>query len=241
MGITFIAPAVANDLVGGTTITLGVPAGTLDGDFMIAVVWGVGGAGAPAVPAGWSDASPGGIPHIDAAFNSSGAMFRFASSEPASYVFTFPTARSPLLGYICTYRGLSHFLTDIKQGEVVGAPPQVATRPVETNTVGAGDLLIHQPMMGVTQFGTLVTITPDAALNRRADIPAIGATGLEFQRLTATDEIYNAVANFPARTLTVDNTIHLGNIFGLNTMFRPIAAQTDVPGFGFGQAGAHFG
>lgn len=233
MAISFVAIATArNDA--GATLTINVPAGTADGDLMIACLY-TSGAAVFLAEAGWVDY--GVVPAISAANKFTSLMHRFASGEPASYTFDVPAAVGAKDGYICTYRGITTYSVDIKFAEFAGGPPPKPNNiAAQVNPVGAVDLLLHRPIFGLTQFGTLVTHTVDAALNRRGDVPVIGSTGVAFERLTATDEIYNGVADYPARTLTIDNTGHNGNMWSLNILMRPLLAQVvgSAPGFGFG-------
>lgn len=84
---------------GSTSLTLNVPAGVQNGDLLIAVVFGSGGAVGDWIQTSWTWA----VEQNNAATNL-GISYRIASSEPASYAFTTTTSRR-LGGMIMAFRG----------------------------------------------------------------------------------------------------------------------------------------
>lgn len=219
MAITFVGFASAFDNAAGTTLTISVPTGTSNGDLMIAFLFAPSsGVIPPSLETGWVD---DGIPPATIVqVRESRAMHRFASGEPASYTFDWSANPGERQGYICAYRGISVYTVDtLSFGESAGAGSQAVVRAAQTNPVGAKELLIHQPVIGRTQFGAAVDFALDGALTLR------GATGITNAQIdvAASDEIYNNVADFPARTQTVNDGG--GNVWGMAGMLRPISLQ----------------
>lgn len=92
----FVDSATTSLASKATTITIAVPAGTADGDILVAVVF-IDAGTTFTVPAGWTEA-------VDTNFRPSALVaYKSAASEPANYTFT--AARNDLMfGAILTYR-----------------------------------------------------------------------------------------------------------------------------------------
>lgn len=107
MPIAFRAADGANTGTGtATSIAVNVPAGTVDGDVMVAVVFTTGGTGAEiSAPAGWTTVNNTEVGTVLAV----ATFYRVASSEPASYTFTFDTTSSRQGGaIISSYSGVDN-------------------------------------------------------------------------------------------------------------------------------------
>lgn len=98
-----VATAFTQNAAAGNTLVINKPAGTLEGDVMVALV-SVGGSTAgyswSGIPTGWASAGTIGN-YLMLATATAGA------SEPASYTFTFSTSLVKLAGAIITLRGVA--------------------------------------------------------------------------------------------------------------------------------------
>lgn len=92
---------------GGTSassIIVSVPSQTIDGDFLLAITNGPVGTVTP--PAGWTLLGA----FADGSATQSNAYYRYASSEPANYTFTFPSSSACRVAMIC-FGGVHGILT----------------------------------------------------------------------------------------------------------------------------------
>lgn len=88
----------------GSSLTLPVPTGTLDGDLMF-LYFMVDTTSAPATSAGWTSLATIGLD--GGPTRQARVWYRVASSEPADYTITFGALSSACLGAITTYRGVT--------------------------------------------------------------------------------------------------------------------------------------
>jgi hypothetical protein len=148
--MTFVNGAGNGNASNNGLITVAVPAGVVDGDFMLACV----GYGATAAScAGWTPFDTGG------AFNAT-MLWRIASSEPANYTFS-GGGSGFMEGAIVAYRGPTS-IDDFKN-QITVPPSPMATQSL--TATGAGDyvvLLFGQNSGNVPHFTTTGgTLTKD--------------------------------------------------------------------------------
>jgi hypothetical protein len=184
--------SIANN---STTIDINKPAGVIDGDVMIASI------AFSVVAMPLTITAPSGWTEVRKATNGGGsaygvAIFRkAASSEPASYIWTFPSALY-LAGGISAFSGVDNATTvDVESGGAgANAPSVTTTQP--------GDMLIasffgnanqtFSPPVGMTEaFDRVTTSTTFTSVEQAYALrPAAGATGSK----TPTSGTANAAA-----------------------------------------------
>lgn len=95
----FVASAATQQTAAAAALTINKPAGTIDGDFMVAIVCAAGGADTWTGDTGWTEvADQGASPTLRLAYKAAGA------SEPSSYTFTSTGSGQLKSGVILTYR-----------------------------------------------------------------------------------------------------------------------------------------
>ena len=109
MAVALRAAGTGTHVSSGTTLTLNLPAGTQEGDYLIAFIHSQASTATVdfAPPAGWTKIGPSFTPN--SATNRVTSMFaKFAgSSEASTYVFTAPLTGDRMLGVIHAYTGVN--------------------------------------------------------------------------------------------------------------------------------------
>lgn len=103
MSIVFLGSSnVSNGLAQGTSAVVPKPGGVVDGDFLLAFI-SLGNTGTVVAPAGWTEV----VLAVNTAPNLQNRIYwRLASSEPATWTWTFPSAA--YVGIVHATRGVSH-------------------------------------------------------------------------------------------------------------------------------------
>lgn len=164
MAIAFRAAATGTRGGAASPCTVNVPAGVVNGDVMVAVVM-AGGANTLTPPAGWTQ--------LDVAFSlgpSIGSWYRVASSEPASYNWTYSGSLN-VTGIISAYSGVDT-TTPVPQHSAWHrrTSSTLITGDSITTTVN-GTWILH---LGGDSSAT--TITQPSGWNQRANPNAGGTT-----------------------------------------------------------------
>lgn len=218
---SFIAEAHVES--NATTITISVPTGTLDGHLMILAVsetstWAV----SDAVSQGWTVIT--GAPFDRRGTSTANHMavyYKWAASEPASYTFNGTGVGTFGQGFIGTY--------DV--GDVTTLASEVdnttgsGTDTVSTSTTASADPNAFDEVIvyvyGGQGFHSVLTITPDAAVNDRYKAAnAAGPSNQEFLGLA--DEDFTVAANYPSRTFSCKwssadfNGVQIVRLTGIN-------------------------
>ena len=165
MAIAHIAStSAATPNTTSTTLTVNVPAGTLDGHVMVAFVASFGGANVPADETGWTTigSTDGGA--------SIKTYRRVASSEPASY--TFDALADGIIAVISTYSGVDTLNPINVSGAFLGSATEVTNEDAPSITTTAdGCRLIF---VNATQ--SVVTHTAPSGYTQR-QAPGAAANG----------------------------------------------------------------
>jgi len=157
MAITFRAAASNSGNV--TTLTIDKPAGTVDGDIMVAAIGINGGSGVAitTVPTGWTL-----IRRTDNSTNVGLAVYwRVASSEGSSYDWVFDT-RLKHSGGICTWYNNDATPVDAENGQTTASSTDHAA-PTITPTV-SNCMLVASYVVGIA-----ANWTADGAMTERVD------------------------------------------------------------------------
>jgi len=137
-GISLRAATVSNNAAGGSTLTIGLPAGTMSGDVMVAFVVVRTANNTITPPAGWN---------LVLRQNSSSSLATASyvkvagSSEPASYTWSFSTS-GEASGWIASYIGVNN-TTPV---DVAHAQYNPSTSNVDNSgvtTTAANDMLVY--------------------------------------------------------------------------------------------------
>ncbi|HEX6938314.1 MAG TPA: hypothetical protein VF158_02805, partial [Longimicrobiales bacterium] len=197
------------------TLTLNVPSGTTDGDYLLAVVSAYSNR-VITPPSGWTeveglaDASP---------FVQIRAYARVASSEPASYNWGLDLAR-PFGGCMLRIDG-QHATTPVDDSASAVDPDTndtTATMPSVTTT--ADDTLLVCGYVFTT--GTARTFSPPSGMTEQADLHPSGSGG--FIHLGVFTETLASSGATGARDATASAQIDIGGI-GLSLAIAPAASE----------------
>lgn len=183
----------------GLNLTINVPAGTTDGDCMLAFVL-TGTATTAATQASWTtlDSQTGG-PTVK-------SFSRIASSEPASYTFTVVDAQASI-GGIVTYSG-SHATTPVNQHAAFNRLTSTTNVSATTVTPSVDACMI----VFIGGSGAGASMTPPSGYTERVDVDnGGGGLNIEFAELlqttaTATGTVTatnNASANTQATVVAI--------------------------------------
>ncbi|MFI1535564.1 hypothetical protein [Streptomyces anandii] len=105
MSISYVATATAvTSTITDASLACNVPTGTTDGDVMVAIVSRPSGTATVSTPSGWDVLS--GFPVQNSGGITLAGFYRVASSEPASYTFSFSTGKCLIA--ISSYRGVDN-------------------------------------------------------------------------------------------------------------------------------------
>jgi hypothetical protein len=177
--IEFIASAQFQTTSRTTTLAIGKPAGTQQGDLMVAFM-AVNGNCTWTGDSGWTEViDQGATPSLRVAYLVAGA------SEPSSYTFTFSKDESKSSGVIATFRNAAY---DVVGTISTTSPSNVQTAPSITLSTGNSAILAFFASMSAGRTwsnatsGLISTATdsdvepPSLALYRELDLPS-GSTG----------------------------------------------------------------
>ena len=166
MAITFVAAATARSTATGTSLSCNVPAGTADGDFMVAQVQGrISSVVGVVQMAGWTEQqnSDGVVGHQHRVYT------RTASSEPASYSATSTSATS-LAVTITTWRPTSGYRISVEQSSAEN------DLTLDTTVTSGGVTTASTDTVVVSCFGvnegaapTRIPLTLNASQTKRAE------------------------------------------------------------------------
>lgn len=174
MAVAYRSSTSANKVASsGQNLVLNVPAGTVDGDVMVAYVLTATGTTA-ATQASWTalDNQTGGP--------TAASFYRIASSEPASYTFTVVDAQSSN-GLIVTYSG-THATTPINQHSAWNRLTSTANATANTVTPSVDNCMI----LYLAGAGTSTAITPPAGYTERVDFVVASTANVELAELLQT-------------------------------------------------------
>lgn len=173
MAIAFRAAASAIYSVGSTTVTINVPTGTTNNDFMVMFMSGgnMGAGRSITTPTGWNliDATTG--------TNSGGSSdylntyWRVASSEPASYtVNTFASGGADGgIGAILSYSGSSGTMRTHGTAKTSGTSSTTSSTPATLSGVGSTDMVVIGYMIGAGALSGACT-APGGTWNTRVNV-----------------------------------------------------------------------
>ncbi len=203
--ITYISSTKTQNITNSTSLVISKPAGTIDGDLMVAFV-NSNDSGTTWTGAGWTEA-------IDS--TASAIYYKIASSEGSSYTFT-NSASSLLQGYILTYRNAAW--------DTIGTFSTLSGSPVAPaiTTTGGYNTVIAYFKAGNTTSATFTTPSPYTVVDSDSDDTATSSSSAIFSR-----------SGFPAGTTgTVTSTISSGSLArGILLSIKPSGA-TGVPAGG---------
>jgi hypothetical protein len=215
MAVAFRAAATGTKTGGsGLNLVINVPAGTADGDVMVAMVL-TGTGTTAATQASWTT--------LDSQTTGPTArsFYRIASSEPASYTFTVVDAQTST-GAIVTYSG-SHATTPINQHAAYNRLTSTTSISATTVTPSVDNCMI----VFLGGAGAAASATPPSGYTERADISQGGIT-VEAAELLQTTAAATGTVTATASAST--------NTQGTVVAIAPPTAATGSyqPGFGFG-------
>lgn len=201
-------------------VIVNVPAGTVDGDAMIAVVsmrhsTAIG----LVTPTGWQQLR---LDTYASNLGRTGIYFRRASSEPASYTFSCASSVDRMVASILVYENVNSVLPrDVALGQSNASSTSVTAPSVTTNHEGV--MLLY---VGTTNFGT--TFTEPSGMTERSDknTGTLDATGL-------THEIAEELLTSPGATGTnvgtaVDAAENLGQHLGLEPQYDIVTRHNNL-------------
>ena len=172
MSVTFVASAVFKANTNGTTIVLPKPAGTVEGDILIALAFHNGFAAALwTPPSGWVE-----LEDRNQNQGSNGPNFTYAvkvagPSEPSSYTFTNAESRPARGGVIMAFRGGDKdnpINGDANANDDAASSPNPITCPSVTTTVA--DCMILRMSCSQWSGGTAGNHTAPAGYTEREDL-----------------------------------------------------------------------
>lgn len=220
--------SIAGTATGGQALVIPKPAGTVDGDVLVAVVGQVSTSGSALItpPAGWlllaSQATANGQAEL---------FYRVAASEGASYAFTVsggdPHAAA---GLIASYVGMELSPTIDAVGSQHNASSTSATAPSVAPTV-SGDTLVCCYSADGTTNTTTITSTPPGGMTERADTARFGSPISEYSvtvdvQVSLNDVLLGGTSPTGAKTAALsaarENT-------GFAVLLRPVAAPPPPP------------
>ncbi len=153
----FKAEATAISAVGATSLTIPVPAGTVQGDLLIAghVMDSTSSAVTATTPTGWTLATPS---QFNGNTSRTTTYWRFApASPPTSYTFTFSGSASGAAGFMASYTGADTTSPIDVAGSQANATSTTVTAP-DLTAVSAPTTLVT--IMGVDNVATITPTTP---------------------------------------------------------------------------------
>lgn len=247
MAIAYRAVASANN-TGTATLTIDMPAGTVDNDIMLALIVATDSDGIPSIsaPAGWTEIASNTI----GTSTRLSAFWKRASSEGASYEFTMSGTASGKYqnGCILSYSGCAVTGSPINAFSTVGYLTSNTTlRAGGVTTTYAGVMLVF---LGGTYSAPGETATPPSGMSERfdsspagvvvhgygADVTqaAAGASGDKDATLSGTNAVKHAflialVPNVAPGTPTLSSPEDLGH-FTLGETIDLTASGTDANG-----------
>jgi hypothetical protein len=179
------------------SISLAKPAGTAQGDLLLAVISHQSGAAASMVPpTGWTA-----VPNTDYSDGNNArihAWYKFAgASEPSSYTFTMSGSSQAIAGGMLAITGASGTPINASGGQVTSTNSLYLTAPSITTTA-AKTLLVYGGAINTPLF-----ITPPAFMRERFDVGTTGTYNVETE--VATQAVTTAGAT-GVRTAYVSNS-----------------------------------
>jgi len=196
------SPAVRSSSSGSAnhpsaSITLAKPAGTAQGDLLLAIVSHQSGAAVSMTPpSGWT-AVPN-ADYSDANNTRVHAWYKFAgASEPSSYVFAMSGSSQAIAGGILAITGASSTPINASGGQATGTNTLFLTAPSITTTA-AKTLLVYGGTINTPLF-----ITPPAFMREQFDVGTSGQYNVETE--VATQQIATAGAT-GVRTAYISNS-----------------------------------
>ncbi len=162
--IGFVAASSANNGSGAKTLVIDVPAGTVQGNVMMATVT-VTGTTAPTAPSGWTVAK-----------SSTGTALRQATyyrvagaSEPASYSWSLGSSRAAA-GGIVTYNGVNQTAPVDATATANGASGNAEIASVTTSAA-------NDQVLAIVSFATATTVSADPSTTERYEESSASTTG----------------------------------------------------------------
>lgn len=152
---SYVASASAQNSSVGNTLVIGKPAGTADGDLMVAFMGSDGVAAATWTgDSGWTEiADQASIPSLRVAY-------KVAASEGSSYTFTYSSATKLLGGSILTYRGGAY--------DAIGSISLTSGAPTTVSPTGPSSAQQYAKLIGICMRGVATsTITAQSSMTQR--------------------------------------------------------------------------
>lgn len=161
--VTVRSSAAAASAVDGTTVTLNVPAGTVNGDLLIAVVTWLG-TGAITAPAGWTLTNNWGAGTSPKQLT----YYRTAASEPASYNWTISVGGSWSGGMVAL---TGHDSGGVPAENIQYNPSSTSCSAPTRTASNAGAMLLYIGAASGTQ-----TLTPPSGMTELWDVNSAAGT-----------------------------------------------------------------
>lgn len=204
----------------GTSLTLNVPAGTVNADVMLAIITVSGGSGSTiTTPAGWTL-----VRRDDNSTSLSTLVYsKVASSEPASYAWSFNGASLFSAGGIVSYSGIDTTNPiDVSGVPTISGVSSTAVIAASANTTSANVIVVAY---GAGTNGAY-TSTPPTGMTERVDTNNGGS-----RNLTIADVSQAAAGATGTKTFTYSGSItYNAGIIGLKTCSATFCAAANGSG-----------
>jgi len=216
----FVASSTVVNPAVDATVTVPVPAGTVDGDLMVLIMTGFNASQtSPATPPGWVLDSKASMPLLSTVTYHH-VFHRFASSEPASYDIAMLDPSNGLELAVClTYRPAHATQLEVLANLATGTATAAHTLPNATTTHANSIMLSAFSLCRAGGLASSV-VTPPAGATQRADING-SAEGSPDCELAIYEEVQAVAGLYAGKSITTQiNTDGAGFTLGIRASLQ---------------------